>query len=391
MKIMLITTLYPGYVGQSRKEISYALHYFVKDWVESGYEVRVIKISPRYPKIFNFSGKNKIHSSVENFQLEGVNISRIDINKIPKIDYLNADINQSFEKINRIIKKEYMPDVIVSHMINPNIYIANKIKDEHNIPVILTLHQTDLKNLNNYPKRYKRFTKIINNIDKIGFRSDALKRQFDLLNISYSESFLAPSGIEENVLIKNILLEKKINSQAKNIFIAANMIPLKNIDILIKAFDEVAKKNKHIYLKIAGDGPEKNKLEKLVNQLKLNNRIEFLGFLTREEVLSHMESSDIFAMVSSPETFGLVYLEAMAKGCITIGSLGEGIEGVIQDGINGFLCEPKNIGKLAEKLTTALELDSRNKSDILHNAVDTASKMTGKQMSKNYLEVLKGL
>ncbi|WP_216663387.1 glycosyltransferase family 4 protein, partial [Bacillus haikouensis] len=280
---------------------------------------------------------------------------------------------------------------IVSHMINPNIYIANKIKDEHNIPVILTLHQTDLKNLNNYPKRYKRFTKIINNIDKIGFRSDALKRQFDLLNISYSESFLAPSGIEENVLIKNILLEKKINSQAKNIFIAANMIPLKNIDILIKAFDEVAKKNKHIYLKIAGDGPEKNKLEKLVNQLKLNNRIEFLGFLTREEVLSHMESSDIFAMVSSPETFGLVYLEAMAKGCITIGSLGEGIEGVIQDGINGFLCEPKNIGKLAEKLTTALELDSRNKSDILHNAVDTASKMTGKQMSKNYLEVLKGL
>ncbi|NQD68648.1 glycosyltransferase family 4 protein [Bacillus haikouensis] len=276
-------------------------------------------------------------------------------------------------------------------MINPNIYIANKIKDEHNIPVILTLHQTDLKNLNNYPKRYKRFTKIINNIDKIGFRSDALKRQFDLLNISYSESFLAPSGIEENVLIKNILLEKKINSQAKNIFIAANMIPLKNIDILIKAFDEVAKKNKHIYLKIAGDGPEKNKLEKLVNQLKLNNRIEFLGFLTREEVLSHMESSDIFAMVSSPETFGLVYLEAMAKGCITIGSLGEGIEGVIQDGINGFLCEPKNIGKLAEKLTTALELDSRNKSDILHNAVDTASKMTGKQMSKNYLEVLKGL
>ena len=49
-----------------------------------------------------------------------------------------------------------------------------------------------------------------------------------------------------------------------------------------------------------------------------------------------MEESDVFAMVSSPETFGLVYIEAMAKGCVTIGSKGEGIDGVIVNNENGF-------------------------------------------------------
>ena len=74
--------------------------------------------------------------------------------------------------------------------------------------------------------------------------------------------------------------------------------------------------------------------------LGLESCVYFEGEKAREQVLHLMEESDIFVLVSSPETFGLVYVEAMAKGCITIGSKGEGIDGVIVNNENGYLCTP---------------------------------------------------
>ena len=52
-----------------------------------------------------------------------------------------------------------------------------------------------------------------------------------------------------------------------------------------------------------------------------------------------MRESDIFILPSRNETFGMVYMEAMASGCITVCSKNDGVDGIIRDGINGFLCE----------------------------------------------------
>ena len=60
--------------------------------------------------------------------------------------------------------------------------------------------------------------------------------------------------------------------------------------------------------------------------------------MKREEVIRQMDNHDVFVMISRNETFGLVYLEAMARGCITIASRNEGFDGVIEHGVNGFLC-----------------------------------------------------
>lgn len=273
-------------------------------------------------------------------------------------------------------------------MMNPSLYIASLIKKQFKIPLVFSLHQTDINHLqNSQHKRYK-FNNILHNIDKIGFRSDMLKEAYIKLGYCEKDTFLVYSGINKENIISGEKVKEKINRRSRVIFIAASMRKRKNIDILIRAFAHL-KSFPNTVLKIAGDGPEKKKLIKLVRDLDIWNNVEFLGYLEHYEVLHHMEQADVFAMVSSSETLGLVYLEAMAKGCITIGSKGEGIDGIILDGINGYLCKPRDINDLRLKLIKAL--NGEFKADIVNNAVKTTKQMTQYYLSEKYLEELKKL
>lgn len=101
-----------------------------------------------------------------------------------------------------------------------------------------------------------------------------------------------------------------------------------------------------------------------------------------------MSKADVFAMVSTNETLGLVYLEAMSQGCITIGSKGEGIDGIIKDGVNGYLCEPKNIESVKCTLLKALTLRCEERAIIVGNAINTIMNYTEDRVVSNYLEVI---
>ena len=120
---------------------------------------------------------------------------------------------------------------------------------------------------------------------------------------------------------------------------------------------------------------------------KKDNSIIFRGRMSREATIEKMRESDVFLMVSSPETFGLVYIEAMAQGCITIGSRNEGIDGVIRDGENGFLVKPRNIEELKECLEKIVFMSKEQKQEIVHSAYRDASKMTDENMANKYLQL----
>lgn len=70
----------------------------------------------------------------------------------------------------------------------------------------------------------------------------------------------------------------------------------------------------------------------------LGNKVYFTGKIPREEIIKYYDQSECFILISRDEVFGLVYLEAMSRGCITIAARNEGMEGIIEHGVNGFLC-----------------------------------------------------
>ena len=94
-------------------------------------------------------------------------------------------------------------------------------------------------------------------------------------------------------------------------------------------------------------------------------------------------------MISRGEAFGLVYLEAMARGCITIASKDEGFDGVIQDGKNGFLCKAGDSEELALILDKIKQMPKEELNAISHAAIETAHELTDEKVAEVYLNSIK--
>ena len=101
-----------------------------------------------------------------------------------------------------------------------------------------------------------------------------------------------------------------------------------------------------------------------------------------------MEKTPVFILPSLKETFGMVYLEAMAKGCIVVCSKNSGMAGFIKNDFNGFLIEPSILGikNVIEKIKNL-----KNPETIMNNALDTALSMERIKMSENYINIIQNI
>jgi glycosyltransferase involved in cell wall biosynthesis len=162
-------------------------------------------------------------------------------------------------------------------------------------------------------------------------------------------------------------------------------IPRKRVSDIITALHK-AFPLKDFELDIVGEGMERENLFLLTQRLELQSNVKFHGNLQRDELQTIMDNADCFIMVSESEAFGLVYLEAMAKGCITIGTRGEGIDGVIQHGLNGFLCEARNSDQLSEIIVNINSLSQEKLTEISKMAIETAQEMTDSKVADRYLK-----
>jgi glycosyltransferase involved in cell wall biosynthesis len=137
---------------------------------------------------------------------------------------------------------------------------------------------------------------------------------------------------------------------------------------------------------IIGSGDEEEKLKNQAQHLNLSDNVKFCGQYNRDDVIRNLLKSDIFILPSYDETLGLAYLEAMACGCITIGSENEGIDGIIVDGENGFLCDPFDDRSISIKLLEAVTLKPEHLNNILENVKKTIRNFSIRQKSKEYLD-----
>ena len=133
-----------------------------------------------------------------------------------------------------------------------------------------------------------------------------------------------------------------------------NLIPIKGHALLLRAFALVANSVPSCSLEIIGDGPERNDLQRLAVDLGIRDRVRFLGRQSRQEAAAAMQRCALFALPSSYEGLGCVYLEAMACGKPVIGCNGQGIDEIIEDGKNGVLVSPGDEAKLSDALKMLL-------------------------------------
>ncbi len=143
------------------------------------------------------------------------------------------------------------------------------------------------------------------------------------------------------------------NSNASTILCVGNLIPTKGQDVLLQALAMVHASFPEVSCELIGDGPERAKLKETAAKLDL--KTFFRGRRSRAEVADAMRRCTIFALPSSCEGLGCVYLEAMATGIPPIGCRGQGIDEVIEHGANGWLVRPGNVEDVAHAISMLLQ------------------------------------
>ena len=116
----------------------------------------------------------------------------------------------------------------------------------------------------------------------------------------------------------------------------------------------------------------------------------FTGRIPRDEIIDFLKQSDVFVMISKGEIFGLVYLEAMALGLIPIGSKNEGIDGVITDEENGFLCKAGDVDELVTIIKKIKRMSPESLKEMSDKAKQTANDYSDENVAKKYLNSLLG-
>ena len=135
-----------------------------------------------------------------------------------------------------------------------------------------------------------------------------------------------------------------------------NLIPIKGHELLLRAFAEIQTRFPLLGLEIVGDGPERARLQKLAGERGVAARVHFRGRQSRRQVADAMRRATIFVLPSRYEGLGCVYLEAMAAGKPVVACRGQGIDEVIEPGVNGCLIgADDNVQELVRALTQLLE------------------------------------
>jgi glycosyltransferase involved in cell wall biosynthesis len=132
---------------------------------------------------------------------------------------------------------------------------------------------------------------------------------------------------------------------------------------LIKAIGILCRKYADLKLIIIGSGEEDCKINQQIERSGLKNNILLLG--EKRNISEYLNSGDIFVLSSECEGFGIVIVEAMASGLLVVATKAGGISEIVEDGKTGFLVEPKNDQKLAEKINYALNLPMEERKKII--------------------------
>jgi glycosyltransferase involved in cell wall biosynthesis len=128
----------------------------------------------------------------------------------------------------------------------------------------------------------------------------------------------------------------------------------KGFDTLIRALPTLRADNSDLQLVFAGGGDDRPSLEHLATDLNVASRVHFVSGLTREELAAAYRHAEVFALPSSGEGFGLVFLEAMAMGRPVVGGNHGGIPDIIEEGVTGFLVAHGDVATLAARLDQLL-------------------------------------
>lgn len=276
--------------------------------------------------------------------------------------------------------KELSPDVVVGSEYNPTILLALQYCKCHRIPFISWTDGTLFSERN--------FGKV-----QLWSRKHVIKHADSYIaSSSKSKEAQIYYGAPENkchISYLTVDVDKYVQKpQGKGkgkILCVGSLIERKGIDLLLQALSKVTEPYE---LFIAGNGEEKDVLERLAHELKIEDKIHFLGQLNRAELLKHYADSDIFVLPTREDCFALVILEAMCSGLpIVCSKYADGAYDLLENENNGFIIDPYDTESFGACIQRLLK-DKQIQKNMREESEKMIDKFRFKNVSRGYMEAI---
>lgn len=177
-------------------------------------------------------------------------------------------------------------------------------------------------------------------------------------NSAATKEQLTAGGIEGAEVVWNgvpIAPRRAPLSSIPTVVFAGRLVPEKGLDTLLRAFAQILPSVPGARLLVAGDGPERARIQELVDELKLSTDVALLGHVPAAEMDRHFAAAWVQAVPSRwSEPFGLTAVEAMMRGTAVVASGSGGLAEIVRDGETGVLVPPDNVDALASALLRLL-------------------------------------
>ena len=337
MKMKIAIVCYPTFGGSGvmATELGMSL-------VNHGHEVHFIA----YKKPVRLTDlNNKLH------------FHKVNVPDYPLFSFVPYELALSTKLVD--VVKNNSIDVLHVHYAIPHAYaayMAKKMLKEQsiNIPIVTTLHGTDITLVGNHPSYKTAVTFSINKSDIVTCVSQSLKEDtLDQFEIK-KDIKVIPNFIDINkYMIQQDLCLHENPIPAKEFIIShvSNFRPVKNIANVVKIFYNIQKKL-NAKLIMIGEGPDKLLAENLCQELGISHLVKFLG--NSNQVEKNLCHSDLFLLPSSAESFGLAALEAMASKVAVISSDSGGLPEININGETGYVENFDNVDEMSRKAISIL-------------------------------------
>ena len=316
-----------------------------------------------------------------------VHYHEVNVPEYPLFHYQPYELALSSKLVDMV--KLYKIEVLHVHYAIPHAYAGymakQMLKDEGiDIPMVTTLHGTDITLVGNHPFYKPAVTFSINKSDFVTSVSQSLKEDtLKLFNIK-NEIQVIPNFIELDKIKKEdkspCQRSVMANDEERIITHISNFRKVKRIPDIIAIFNKIQKEIP-AKLMMVGEGPEKEKAEQLCRELGIQDKVIFFG--NSNEIDTILCQTDLFLLPSKTESFGLVALEAMACGVPVISSNAGGLSEVNKDGFSGYLSEVGDVDGMANNALKILK-DQTDLDQFKKNALITAQQFDIKKILPLY-------
>lgn len=274
---------------------------------------------------------------------------------IPKlINTLCFHLNLSLPFYKKVIEIE-QPDIIHAHF-GFDGWRMYKVAEESNTPLLVSFHGSDVSRLPtefDWKRRYKNLAAKAQGFTAISY---LMKKQ--LINLGFPKEKI--EVIRTGVNIEDFSYTKSFDP-TKRIMMAGRMVEKKGFEYALKAIKFLKKKNTLVQIDLFGDGPLKQKLEKMTKEFGIEDQVRFFGYVSNDRIKKELQKHSIFLAPSvtasdkDKEGLPVTILEAMASGVPVIASDHSAIPEAVNDEKTGLLVPERDFKAIAYSILKLLE------------------------------------